>query len=339
MKTTFATRARRWPKTMGTVLALALTLTGASAHAQQVTCSPGGLSPVNLDVDFGTHTPGMNNDAASATGLTISCANSGQSTRNVKICVGLGIGSGGGSFQLRRMINGTRAIRYQIYSNAARTQLFRLIPNGAEFIASIGGYTLLPLTTPIRLYGRIPVQSSLVSAGTYTSTFTSADVQIRYKDYDVESPEPPCAGGEVMPYDDSFTVQVHVPPSCQITTPPPPVNFGSHAALAGNIDRNVRFRVLCTSGTSYEIALDDGQHAQGGNQRYMRLGNTPNRIEYGLYRNSAYTLRWGSTAAERLQATGNGFPQIHTVYARVPGGQTIPAVGEYKDTVVLTVHY
>jgi len=335
MKTVLA----RWRTTVARgCAALVLALSGAAAHAQ-VTCSMDGTPDWNLN--FGTHT-GSVNDVTSADSLSFICSNSGQDARNVKICVGLGAGSGSTTTLNRRMSHGANTISYQIYRDEARSQRFGsgTGTNAAEFVGSVGGGGVpVPLPTPIRLYGRIPAPETPVP-GTYTSTFTSTDVQIKYTGYAAGSPAPNCtsvsSNGQEIPYNGGFTASVNVLAACEITHTVP-VNFGAQTALANNVDASGRVGVNCTNTADYLIAINDGLNAQNG-QRHMRHVSAPNLIAYELYQ-APYTQRWGSLGAERLQGTGSGSEQLHLIHARVPGGQPLPILGDYTDTVVVTVHY
>jgi spore coat protein U-like protein len=68
----------------------------------------------------------------------------------------------------------------------------------------------------------------------------------------------------------------------------------------------------------------------------MTLG--PETITYGLYRDSARSLVWGSLAGSTVSGSGNGTATAHPVYGRVPP-QATPPPGTYSDTVVATVTY
>jgi spore coat protein U-like protein len=62
-------------------------------------------------------------------------------------------------------------------------------------------------------------------------------------------------------------------------------------------------------------------------------------VIYGLYRDSARSLPWGSTVGTNTSSgTGTGSTQTQTVYGRV-ATQTTPSPGTYSDSVVVTVGY
>jgi spore coat protein U-like protein len=62
-------------------------------------------------------------------------------------------------------------------------------------------------------------------------------------------------------------------------------------------------------------------------------------VTYGLYRDSARSQAWGSTAGvDTVSGTGTGLTQTLTVYGRV-APQTTPTPGTYSDTIIATVTY
>jgi len=62
-------------------------------------------------------------------------------------------------------------------------------------------------------------------------------------------------------------------------------------------------------------------------------------LTYGLYRDAARTLPWGSTVGTNTTSgTGTGVTQTQTVYGRA-AAQTTPPPGTYSDSVVVTVGY
>jgi spore coat protein U-like protein len=85
-------------------------------------------------------------------------------------------------------------------------------------------------------------------------------------------------------------------------------------------------------------ALDGGQTgATDPTQRKMSQGSE--QVTYGLYRDAAHMLPWGSTAGTNtVSGAGNATVQNLAVYGRIPA-QTTPSPGLYVDTVVVTVTY
>jgi spore coat protein U-like protein len=76
------------------------------------------------------------------------------------------------------------------------------------------------------------------------------------------------------------------------------------------------------------MALDGGQTgATDPTQRKMSKGTE--RVTYGLYRDAARSLPWGSTSGTNTASgSGNAAVQNLTVYGRIPA-QTTPSPGLY----------
>jgi len=319
------------------VLALVMLLAGGAAHAQQVVCELDASTDVN--VDFGTQLLNVvPRDATSATGFNLSCSNNGQSARNVKVCVGLGPGSGGAMNNVRYMTNADNIIHYNLYPEPSRVSgtYVSLMDNQLEANGHVAANTTAQITMPGRLYGRANIQSARPL--TYSSTFSGADVNITYQDYDPGESEPACAGVSTpLPYPGSFTISMNVPSTC-ILNSATSLDFGARSSLLGNLSGNAAFIILCAIGVEYTVSVNDGLHDEGSGLRHMRRGSTPHRIRYEIYKNAIRSQRFGSTGNERLVDTMIGRDKSIRFYGHV-FAQPIPSVGTYTDTLVVTVEY
>ncbi len=97
--------------------------------------------------------------------------------------------------------------------------------------------------------------------------------------------------------------------------------------------------MTCSSGTAYNVGLDQGS-VTGSSPTARLLGGTgSNTVNFGLYRDAARTLNWGNTVGSDMQSgTGSGTGQTLTVYGRVPT-QNAPAAGAYSSTITATVTF
>ena len=112
---------------------------------------------------------------------------------------------------------------------------------------------------------------------------------------------------------------------------------GTAGILNTNIDTEVDLTVTCTSGLSYDIALDAGMgEGATAEDRYM-TGDSGETVTYSLYQDAGRNVLWGPDPDD-LSGTGTGDGVTHTVYGRVPP-QTTPPAGTYTDTVTVTVTY
>jgi len=72
------------------------------------------------------------------------------------------------------------------------------------------------------------------------------------------------------------------------------------------------------------------------NSRYL-TGPGGTEIPYNLYSNPGATSVWGNTVGTNtVGIVGIVLPQTFTVYAQIPSGTVIPAVGSYTDTITVT---
>lgn len=108
--------------------------------------------------------------------------------------------------------------------------------------------------------------------------------------------------------------------------------------------------VVCTAiavGGAYTISLGPGHYGAGNLITNRYLNNTTNGGDYMLfnvYVDAAYTTVWGmgtagagSTLNGSIQ-TGNS-NQSHTVYGKVPAGQSTLKAGSFSDSMVMTITY
>jgi spore coat protein U-like protein len=113
------------------------------------------------------------------------------------------------------------------------------------------------------------------------------------------------------------------------------LDFGSPADISSNVDATVDLLVTCTTGTDYDVALNNGLNAT----RRMRLGATTNYVDYELYTDNTFTTSWPSTVGTPPYSyTGTGAQDTITVYGRIPG-QATPLAGTYTDTIQITLTY
>ena len=125
---------------------------------------------------------------------------------------------------------------------------------------------------------------------------------------------------------------------CNVTTSP--VAFGEVDVTSGsNDDASGGISVVCTNGTAWAAAADEGAGASATiASRKMTSGS--DSLNYSLYINDLRTSVWGDgTTGATIDDIGSGSAQAHTVYGRVPSGQTSVPEGVYADTVAVTLTY
>ena len=134
----------------------------------------------------------------------------------------------------------------------------------------------------------------------------------------------------------TFSTTASVIKSCNVSAGN--LAFGSTGTLTSAIPGQSQISLQCSSGTGYAIGLDGGTSgATDPTQRKMIAG--AESVTYGLYRDSAYSLPWGSTPGSNvLSGSGTSLTQSIPVYGLVPV-QATPPPGTYTDTIVLSVTY
>ena len=259
--------------------------------------------------------------------MTITC--SGGSASGQRICISIGAGSASDATSRRMTGPGGNTARYDLYSNAARTTLWGSWETGFD-TAGVQLDVARGSTTNVTVYGRFFAAQQTVPAGSYAATF-AANPFIRYANRGSAS----CPTGGLTA-STSFSATATVMSACNVGATS--VNFGSQGLLASNKDAQGTLSIQCSPSLPYTVSLNGGNSgATDPTQRRMSFSSA--NLTYGLYRDAARTLPWGSTVGTNTtSATGTGVTQAQTVYGRA-APQTTPAPGTYTDSVVVTVGY
>lgn len=137
----------------------------------------------------------------------------------------------------------------------------------------------------------------------------------------------------------SFGVSASVSDSCSVSASA--LDFGTIDVMANiDTDATTTIDVTCSSSTDYNIGLDAGTATGASVTTRQMTDASSNALNYSLYSESGRTTNWGDTVGtDTVADTGSGSAQTHTVYGRVPSGQTSAVVGSYSDTITVTVTY
>jgi len=130
----------------------------------------------------------------------------------------------------------------------------------------------------------------------------------------------------------SFQVGMNVSASCSLSASNLSFNTMPTGTTAGS-DAATDISVSCSQGTPYQIGLSQGSHFSGG----RRMSSGSSFVNYELYSDPSRTNVWSTTQV--VSFTGNGSSQSHTIFGRIPGGQSVPTTGSYADTIVATISY
>ncbi|MGO9171614.1 MAG: spore coat protein U domain-containing protein [Rhodomicrobium sp.] len=311
-------------------LLILLAVFGLTCQARAQTCT----ASITTPIVFSSVNPLVSNTYDTTGTLTITCTGI---TLYVGACQDLGAGTGGlnGSNQ-RLLSNGSGGtIAFQMFQDAGYSTVWgsrHTAPNGTvPFLSRLGNGTITA-TIYLQLYATSPPYVP----GTYSSTFSGADARLYYGG--LLSLLLGCnASGLSATTQDTFTVTTTLGSLCLLNVTQN-VNFGTATHLTSNIDTTGTLSVQCTSGTAYQISLGPG-NGSGATTSSRKMTGPSATIGYALYRDSGRSQNWGNNAGvDTVGGTGTGSAVNATVYARIPP-QSLPGVGTYNDTVIVTVTY
>ncbi|WP_274426586.1 Csu type fimbrial protein [Chelativorans sp. YIM 93263] len=135
-----------------------------------------------------------------------------------------------------------------------------------------------------------------------------------------------------------FNVQITINAECQINSAND-LNFGASGMLDTAVAATTAIAVQCTSGTTYDVGLNEGTGAGATVATRVMTGPGAETVTYSLYTDPAHTDVWGNTTGtDTVTGTGTGSEQIYTVYGQVPA-QPTPTPGTYSDVITVTVTY
>lgn len=273
------------------------------------------------------------------TTATFSANCTGTSNKIVRVCPNIAEGTGGSTIgNPRILLNGANQLNFNLFQDSARTTVW-----GSNLWAYSATYK--PPTINITLnssgvgsatqtiYGRVLAGQQTKPAGTYTSSFSGANTSIAYAYSTVGT----CATiGGTNSTTAPFTATATNVTTCSVSATD--VNFGSAGVLQAALTGTGTLSATCTASAPYIIALNGGNDA-ATDPTLRKMSKGAEKVTYGLYRDTAGTLPWGSTSGvNTASGTGSGLAQSLTVYGRVPA-QTTPSPGAYADTVVVTLTY
>lgn len=301
----------------------------SAAPAQAQTCSATVSS-----IDFGDAAL-LSTSPTDVTGtLSVTCT-SIPLLSVVKFCPSIGAGSGG-SDAASRLLTGPSVLHYQLYQDAARTSAWGSLDNpalGTVPAIILSGSILGAGTTTRTVYGRLLGGQQSATPGSYRSDFAGNSTMFTYAPALIGASSS-CTGFVGSTLRPTFSVTATPPRTCTVTATA--LNFPVTGVLSAAVISDSRITVTCTSTTAYSVQLDPGKNADGAGGRRMKAA-TGGLVGYGLFRDTARTVAWGS-GGQAVTGTGTGSAQQLTVYGRVPA-QATPAPGTYSDTVVVTVTY
>jgi spore coat protein U-like protein len=262
----------------------------------------------------------------------------------VRLCPNIGAGSAGATASARQMDhsgNPAEELNYQFYDQSPPTVWGSNYswanaagPPTLTLMLNLSGAGSLTRT----LYGRVFGGQSTALPGSYMSTFSGTDAQLRYQQCSSLLTCPACSTSLSRSSNTIFTASATVADNCLISATN--LNFGTEGLLNANVDATNTISITCTRGTAWMASLNAGSSAGGTVASRRMTGPNAATIGYTIYRNAARTEVWGNgtLGTSTVTGTGSGIGEGATGYGRVPP-QSTPRSGTYTDTVILTVTY
>lgn len=128
-------------------------------------------------------------------------------------------------------------------------------------------------------------------------------------------------------------------------------SIGSYALdfglLASNTDHDViatgSFAIHCPQGLAVAINAGNGASAVQAHRRmtFTEPGGGIHYLEYQLFTDASGSSIWGTGFAggRTMNLTGTGTAQTIRIYGRLPAETSVVAVGNYNDTVTITLSF
>ncbi|MBW3550451.1 MAG: spore coat U domain-containing protein [Proteobacteria bacterium] len=310
------------------LLAVAGALWSPVAPAQQCRFAGSG----NAELNFGTIDQLPTTGEATAGQFDIRCDD--VPAEGVKLCLGIDAGTGGAGLDPRQMrrSGGAEQLDYRITRDPAGVQPWGPVGTADSAVVIIERSAGGSGSAVVPLYGQL-VPGASPAAGDYLSGLTATLEQTSNRQANCNSGRP----ADSMRFD----AIARIAPACTITTTS--LVFAATSRLQDDQFGTASINVQCPLGVPYKVGLNEGLNGLGGNPPARRMvhGQTgSDYIRYDLYRDSAYTLPWGSVASGNFaQSIGSGTPAAMTVFGVVPAGQGPLPTGRYSDRVTVTVEY
>lgn len=220
-------------------------------------------------------------------------------------------------------------LNYQLYYDAART---RKLPasdfkNQAQcqtfqVSANAGNQSGL-----IKIYGQVLAGQNVPAAFYKTN---NATLKLYFSSrYGMQAPTDLEVLGSQNMATNHIVVNSNYENSCLIQSATD-IDFGAVEHLKNPLFGSGLIRLACPAGTSMQVSLDNGINALG-TQRRMRNA-VGSYIQYNLYKDASRSQTWQGNVFYVVDS------QTIPVYAAVPV-QPISSVGQYSDTITVTLTY
>jgi spore coat protein U-like protein len=317
-------------KRLRTLLLALATLSAAPALAT-VTCT---LTPAPSPLAFGVYTVLAQSTANVVFTYTCTRNAAGDSTGLEPWRIRLDTGSlSAAGYANRAMFNGTIAMSYNIFTEAAFTNIWGDTTGGSVQVTGVFSFAGVPVggsvSTTVTGYGRVPANQDL-DAGTYLlSTPIIATARL--------------ATGPPVTTTVAFSANADLAANCMFDAAPN-IPFGVYDPLApGDIDVSPSLETRCTKNTNYTISLSTGAGTYAMRKMDSAGANT-DQLDYNIYTPAGFTTVWGdgTGGSSAVSDVGTGMllaqKVTRVINARLFAGQDKSA-DTYSDTITVTISY
>lgn len=199
-----------------------------------------------------------------------------------------------------------------------------------------------PQSITFPIYAKLVPNQTNVAPGNYTASFAGGSTAMAFYETSEDTPRA-CSSNLFGNLRFEFDASATVTKNCNITAPKD-INFGTVNSTEVNLQGQTSFNVTCTKDTPYNIGLmPSNKNSLGkGSMKAAQPGNTDS-VPYQLRSHAGMNGEvWGNTATSQnpgngISGRGSGLAQKYDVYATVDSADY--RAGEYKDKVIINVHY
>ncbi|MFP4891061.1 spore coat protein U domain-containing protein [Paraburkholderia sp. EG304] len=313
------------------VIVVALALHAPLAHSQS--CYVSGA----FGMSFGTVS---SSGRAATSAITVNCQPdySGGQTYYYQVCLYLNPGDWSVGQPTRRMSNYNNAyLNYDLFSDAAHTQHIGAPGTTPVYQVHIATPPATPQTVNASVYGWVYPGQAVPATYPFQETGITGVLGYRYSTTGFPTSADCSAGGTgggSITFSSSG-VNATFEYGCWVAATD--IDFGAVAPPQSQLRENGNIRVQCAPGTSWRVGLDNGLNFDGSMRRMSGPGGF---VRYQLYQDASTTQVWGNDDASMVAGTTDvaGNTASLTVYGLVPAQPNL-AVGDYIDTIVVTLYY
>jgi spore coat protein U-like protein len=306
----------------------AVLLAPTSAYAQ-CSVSVANISFGNVNVLPGTAVDVTGSMSLSCSGMT------GTNPGSKRFCISVGSGLVVSGSQRQLASFGGGRLNFDLYKDAARTQLWGSWQTGFNTAGLQINFTTNSsgnITASVPIYARLFASQQTAPPGGYLTWIpsNSSGAYVRYGQTTAT-----CDTG-TSNTSTSFFVSATVVSTCYVTASN--ISFGSVGLVTSNVDSSSTVTARCNTSVPYTVSLSGG-NAGATDPTQRKMAKASETVTYGLYRDAARVQPWGSTiGTDTVAGTGTGVAQNITIYGRVPA-QVTGSPGNYSDTIVATITY